>query len=80
MPEIIPKIKKYSFLKKGIINLVLFCASVVSVIAIILYNVKVTGIETAGALIVAEPFKFILMSFVSGMVEIFTLKGVSVYH
>jgi hypothetical protein len=62
MSEIIPLTKKYSYLKKGIINMVLFFLSIAGVTSIILHNVKVTGIETAGTLIIVTFCYFILFS------------------
>jgi len=63
MSEIIPQTKKMSFTKKGIINLVLFCASITGVTAIILHNAKVTMLETTGTLIVVAFCYLILFLF-----------------
>ena len=63
MSEIIPQRKKLSFTKKGIINLVLFCASIAGVTAIILHNAKVTMLETTGTLIVVALCYLILFLF-----------------
>ena len=52
-----------SFTKKGIINLVLFCASIAGVTAIILHNAKVTMLETTGTLIVVSLCYLILFLF-----------------
>jgi cyclic-di-AMP phosphodiesterase PgpH len=63
MSEIVSRTKKLFFTKKGILNLILFCASIVGVTAIILHNVKVTSQETAGTLIVVAFCYLILFLF-----------------
>jgi cyclic-di-AMP phosphodiesterase PgpH len=63
MSEIITRSKRFSSLKKMIINFVLFSASIIGVAAIMQYGAKATWLETSGTLIVTGFCYLILFLF-----------------
>jgi cyclic-di-AMP phosphodiesterase PgpH len=63
MSDIIPHIKNFGDIKKGLVNLILFIASIAVVSFIILHNVKETLFQTAGTLIIVAFCYFILFLF-----------------